>query len=87
MSNTAISRLIAHTARRGTGFAFIEGDIQTPAEKSPAYSVRLLDQSRVLKHADFIRRPWQQNQVAWQQSRIDGGVLFGVPVFVRLRRS
>lgn len=87
MSTTAISRLIAHTARRGTGFAFIEGDIQTAAEKSPAYSVRPLDQTRVVKRADFIRRPWQQNQVAWQQSRIDGGVLFGVPVFVRLRRS
>lgn len=87
MTNTAISRLIAHTARRGNGFAFIEADIQTPAEKSPAYSVRPLDQTRVVKRADFIRRPWQQNQVAWQTSRIDGGVLIGVPVFVRLRRS
>ena len=87
MNNTAISRLIAHTARRGNGFAFIEADIQSPAEKSPAYSVRLLDQTRVVKRADFIRRPWQQNQVAWQTSRINPSVLIGVPVFVRLRRS
>lgn len=81
MNNNAFSRLIAHTARRGNGFAFIEADYQPQA-----LPVRLADQTRVIKPADFIRRPWVQNQVAWQASRIDPSVQIGVPVFVRRRR-